>query len=74
MTFTNNTFAYNLRGTYEEEYSDEIMSNDIIETLVHQYEQQCMSHGIDPSDFIDQSRILMKTLKWSSSFNRNEAC
>lgn len=73
MTFSNNTFAYNLRGVYEEEYGDETLSSDVIETIVHNYEQQCASHGLSVMDIVDQSRILFKTLTWSSNYNQSIA-
>lgn len=73
MTFTNSQFAYNLRGAYEEEYDDEILTKEVIETIVSNYEQQCASHGLSPMDIVGQSRILFKTLLWSSNYNRNIA-
>ena len=73
MTFTNSQFAYNLRGVYEEEYGDETLTKEVIETIVSNYEQQCASHGLSPMDIVGQSRILFKTLNWSSNYNRNIA-
>jgi len=73
MTFTNSQFAYNLRGAYEEEYDDETKTKEVIETIVHNYEQQCASHGLSLMDIVGQSRILYKTLIWSSNYNQSIA-
>jgi hypothetical protein len=73
MTFTNSQFAYNLRGAYEEEYDDETLTKEVIETIVSNYEQQCASHGLSPMDIVGQSRILYKTLIWSSNYNQSIA-
>lgn len=73
MTFSNSQFAYNLRGVYEEEYGDDTLTKEVIETIVHNYEQQCGSHGLSLMDIVGQSRILFKTLTWSSNYNQSIA-
>ena len=63
------TTARDIRGEYEEKYDNEIISDDCIETIVMNYEQDAQWTGCDPLEVLDESRKLQSTLEWSTIYN-----
>ena len=58
------------RGYIEELYDDKILSAEIIETIVDNYMDVMAWKGWDPSNIVSESKILTKTLSWSSNYNQ----
>lgn len=68
------TSARNLRGQYERMYDDKVLSEDVIETIVSEFTTSLpWLKDHDPLEAFNEARILAKTLKWSSEYNRNQS-
>ena len=63
--------ATGLRGLFEEEYGDDVLSHDVIETIVSNFQITAQANGYDIADIVDNAYTLTKTLRWSSAYNRN---
>ena len=74
MTISNiHNTARSLRGSYEELYGNQILSDDVIETIVSEFTTSLpWLKDHDPLEAFNEARILAKTLKWSSEYNRNQ--
>lgn len=62
-----------LRGQYEDLYENQVLSADIIETIVDEFMMSgAWLKGVTPTDVISEGRTLKKTLKWQSEYNAND--
>lgn len=59
-----------LRGEVETVYDDDILSLDIIETVVDNWMDSMAWRGFPTDDIISEGSTLHKTLSWSSTYNR----
>lgn len=65
--------ARSLRGQYEKQYEDQVLSDDVIETIVDEYAMSLpWLKDYDVIESFNEARILKKTLKWSSEYNRSQ--
>ena len=59
-----------LRGQIENMHDDNILSAEIIETIVDNAADHLAWLGFDPEDIYAEMDILVRTLAWSSEYNR----
>lgn len=60
------------RGAIEHHNDNNILSGEIIETIVDNFMDQMAWHGYPTEDIIAEGQILSKTLTWSSNYNLKE--
>lgn len=59
-----------LRGEVEMTYDDDILSADIVETIVDNWMDSMAWRGFPTDEIVAEGHTLHKTLCWSSTYNR----
>lgn len=62
-----------LRGQIENMHDENILSKEIIETIVDNAADHLAWLGHDPADIYAEMDVLAKTLAWSSEYNRQNS-
>ena len=58
-----------LRGEVELNYDNNILSTEIVETIVDNWMDTMAWRGFPTDEIVSEGKTLFKTLSWSSSYN-----
>ena len=61
--------ARDLRGEFEDAYYESVLSDDIRETIVAEFQTSAGQMGFDPLEICEETRKLESTLEWLTIYN-----
>lgn len=63
----------NLRGIYEDLYGNQVLNQDVIESIVDEFAMSASwIKGATPTDAVSEAKILRKTLTFSSNYEAKQ--